>query len=255
VLTSVPSPDADNRVRLGAVARAATAFLTANASRASALDAMAVVALESALSDLGGALGDQRCELATALCFVRARIESLPIGRDRPRPGTLHVSSLADAGFDGRPLVFIVGLQEGGVFPSAGEVRHVEVPFAVRLSPADAARGLQTQGLAATGPGGELVPLSDVARGLQTPGPEFDRGRPAVLRGVIDLVYESGDGWRILDYKSDQLDGIVDVDAWLLAHYGPQLAQYRVAWERVSGARVASAELVALRARRTISVG
>jgi len=76
-----------------------------------------------------------------------------------------------------------------------------------------------------------------------------------VLRGVIDLVYESAESWRILDYKSDQLDGLADVDAELLARYGPQRAQYRVAWERVTGGKVASVELVALRAKRTIRVG
>jgi ATP-dependent exoDNAse (exonuclease V) beta subunit len=72
---------------------------------------------------------------------------------------------------------------------------------------------------------------------------------------VIDLVYESAEGWRILDYKSDQLDGLADVDAELLARYGPQLAQYKSAWERAAGGKVASAELVALRANRTIKVG
>jgi len=76
-----------------------------------------------------------------------------------------------------------------------------------------------------------------------------------VLRGVIDLVHQSAEGWRILDYKSDQLDGLADVDAELLARYGPQVAQYRVAWERVTGGKVASTELVALRAKRTIRVG
>ena len=59
--------------------------------------------------------------------------------------------------------------------------------------------------------------------------------------------------WRILDYKSDQLDRMADVDAELLARYGPQLDQYRAAWERVAtGGQVASSDLVALRAKRTI---
>ena len=75
-----------------------------------------------------------------------------------------------------------------------------------------------------------------------------------VLRGVIDLVHQSGEGWRILDYKSDQLDGIADVDAELLARYGPQLAQDKSAWEQATGGKVASSDLVALRAKRTISV-
>ena len=121
VLTAIPGPDADHLVSLRDVSAAAAAFLGANASRASALDAMAAVALDSALADLANGLGDHRCDLASALGFVRARIESMTVGRDRPRPGALHVSSLADAGYDGRPQVFIVGLQEGAVFPSAVE--------------------------------------------------------------------------------------------------------------------------------------
>ena len=96
--------------------------------------------------------------------------------------------------------------------------RHVEVPFAVRLDHQAEAHG------------------------------------PVVLRGVIDLVHQSDNGWRILDYKSDQLDGIADVDAELLVRYGPQLAQYKSAWEQATGGKVASSDLVALRAKRTISV-
>ena len=96
---------------------------------------------------------------------------------------------------------------------SGAEV-HVEVPFAVRL------------------PATESV--------------------PTVLRGVVDLVYLTDDGWRILDYKSDQIDGLADVDAELLARYGPQLQQYLFAWGRFAGGKVSSADLVALRARRTI---
>ena len=121
VLASIPVADADNMVSLGAVASAAMAFLNANGSRANALDAIALVALESALTDLAEALGHHRCHSASALGFVRARVESMAIGSDRPRPGALHVSSLGDAGYDGRPRVFIVGLQEGGIFPSAVE--------------------------------------------------------------------------------------------------------------------------------------
>lgn len=118
VLSLIPSADA---VSIGAVAAAATAFLSANAHRTTALDAMATVALESALADLVGALGNHQCDLTSALGFVRARVESLAVGRDRPRPGALHVSSLADAGLDGRRRVFVVGLVEGAVFPPAVE--------------------------------------------------------------------------------------------------------------------------------------
>jgi len=82
----------------------------------------------------------------------------------------------------------------------------------------------------------------------------LELGIPTVLRGVIDLVYLADGGWRVLDYKSDQLDGMVDVDAQLLARYRPQLEQYRHAWERVTSAKVTSAGLVALRQKRAIIV-
>jgi ATP-dependent helicase/nuclease subunit A len=122
---------------------------------------------------------------------------------------------------------------------TAGVVRLVEVPFAVRLTPSEAAPGPAVAAARAS----DAVVAQDFSPAC------------TVLRGVIDLVYESAEGWRILDYKSDQLDGLADVDAELLARYGPQLAQYRVAWERVTSGKVASAELVALRAERTIRVG
>jgi ATP-dependent helicase/nuclease subunit A len=94
----------------------------------------------------------------------------------------------------------------------AGADVHVEVPFAVRLAPA-----------------------SDAP--------------PTILHGVVDLVYRTGDGWRILDYKTDQ--AAAD-DRVLLERYGAQLAQYRLAWERVSAGKVGSTGLLALRTMRTI---
>jgi ATP-dependent helicase/nuclease subunit A len=99
----------------------------------------------------------------------------------------------------------------------AGAEVHVEVPFAVRV--------------AATGP---------VATAASV---------PTVLRGVIDLAYRTGDGWRILDYKTDREGGNEQV---MLARYEPQLGQYRSAWERAAGTPVALSGLVALRTMRTM---
>jgi len=99
---------------------------------------------------------------------------------------------------------------------------------------------------AARGGGDALV---EVPFAVRTEG---DGGLSTVLRGVIDLVYRDGDAWRILDYKSDRLEGMTDVHAELLARYGPQLAQYKMAWERATGNVVASTDFVALRARRIV---
>ncbi len=94
----------------------------------------------------------------------------------------------------------------------AGADVHVEVPVAVRLAPTDDA--------------------------------------PAtILHGVIDLVYRAADGWRIVDYKTDQ--AALD-DAGLLERHGAQLAQYSTAWARISGDKVAATGLVPLRAMRTV---
>ncbi len=122
VLASIPEPgSAGGDVPLGGMAAAALAFVTNNVSRASALDAQALVAIESALTDLVNALGSRGCDLPSALALVRAGVESLAIGRDRARPGALHVSTLQEAGFNGRRHVFVIGLVEGGVFPAAVE--------------------------------------------------------------------------------------------------------------------------------------
>ena len=122
VLASVPEPGGAGAgvVPLTSLVECARTFLEANAGRASALDAIAYVAVGDALADLR-AMGHHCCDLATGLNYLRERVTSLTVGRDRPRPGRLHVSTLADAGFDGRRLVFVVGLQEGGVFPAAVE--------------------------------------------------------------------------------------------------------------------------------------
>jgi ATP-dependent exoDNAse (exonuclease V) beta subunit len=101
----------------------------------------------------------------------------------------------------------------------AGAEVQVEVPFAVRLDPGTSA-------------------------GAGAPG-----GVPAILRGIIDLAYRASDGWRILDYKTDQIDGD---DQALLARYGPQLDQYRFAWERIAADKVGSSGLVALRTMRMV---
>jgi len=94
----------------------------------------------------------------------------------------------------------------------------VEVPFAVRLAP-----GQTVPGVAAV-------------------------DRPTVLRGIIDLAHRADEGWRVVDYKTDQLDGVADAEAELLARHGAQLGQYQFAWERIIQGEVASARIVPLRA-------
>ena len=43
------------------------------------------------------------------------------VGGERARPGHLHVSGLVQAAYTGRPHLYVVGLEEGRVFPTASE--------------------------------------------------------------------------------------------------------------------------------------
>ena len=67
------------------------------------------------------ALGSFSCSLPGALRFIRERVQSLHVAPERPRPGHLYACTLADAGYSGRSHVFVAGLEEGRVFPSAAE--------------------------------------------------------------------------------------------------------------------------------------
>ncbi|MEO7189428.1 MAG: PD-(D/E)XK nuclease family protein [Vicinamibacterales bacterium] len=121
LVEAVPQNDAVQRtVALADVVACARGFVDSCAATASALDHLAAAALIASLDQLA-ALGDFRCPLDQALRFIAGRVADLAVGSDRPRPGHLHVSSLDTAGYAGRPLTFIVGLEEGRVFPAPFE--------------------------------------------------------------------------------------------------------------------------------------
>jgi ATP-dependent helicase/nuclease subunit A len=60
-------------------------------------------------------------------------------------------------------------------------------------------------------------------------GPEV-----TLLKGAIDLVFEEDGVWHIVDWKSD---AVGDNLAALVAHYAPQIAHYRKAWEALTKQR------------------
>jgi ATP-dependent helicase/nuclease subunit B len=135
ILASVPECAEDNQVPIQGTVDAALSFLAASAAKASALDGAAAIALQDALAELR-ALGTFRCPLPVALRFIRERVQAISVGRDRSRPGHLHVSRLAQAGVPNRPLLFIVGLEEGRVFPAAVEDPVLLDSERKRISPA-----------------------------------------------------------------------------------------------------------------------
>jgi ATP-dependent helicase/nuclease subunit B len=135
-LATIPVPDdGDGKIDVQRLVEGAREFVDGFTARASALDALAASRLLEAIAELR-ALGAFRCSLLDALRFLRERVESLTIGIDRPRPGHLYVSSLATAGYSGRPHVFIVGLEEGRVFPASFEDPVLLDRERERISPA-----------------------------------------------------------------------------------------------------------------------
>ncbi|MHC4249045.1 MAG: PD-(D/E)XK nuclease family protein, partial [Planctomycetota bacterium] len=63
----------------------------------------------------------------------------------------------------------------------------------------------------------------------------------AVVRGRVDLAFREGDGWVIVDYKTDAV-GKAAVRA-VAARYAPQVRAYAEAWRRVTGEPVREAGL------------
>jgi ATP-dependent helicase/nuclease subunit B len=120
VLERAPVADDDGTVALSALVDVARWFVDEFAGQAGEMDALGRGVVVNALDELH-ALGTFRCDVSSGLRLLRERVESAGVGRERPRPGHLHVSSLTDAGRDARPVVFVVGLEEGAVFSSAVE--------------------------------------------------------------------------------------------------------------------------------------
>lgn len=67
-------------------------------------------------------------------------------------------------------------------------------------------------------------------------------GVPKVLNGTIDSVFREGEGWKIVDYKTDLAVTAQQLDE----RYGKQMAAYVGAWKRFVEGEIAS-QLVAVR--------
>ncbi len=67
----------------------------------------------------------------------------------------------------------------------------------------------------------------------------FDEGAgesPALLRGVIDLVFRNATGWTVVDFKSDAVGPSALAAA--ASRHAPQLRAYAAAWEKLTGEAV-----------------
>ncbi len=75
--------------------------------------------------------------------------------------------------------------------------------------------------------------LCEAPFAIQADGP-----LPRTLSGIIDLVFLEHDGWVIVDYKSDRIDGNLDK---LVEYYSPQVNIYRKSWDEIAGQKVKEA--------------
>lgn len=120
LLADVPDEAEGSDVPLGRLIAAARGFVVSSALVRGPIDAMARDAVLQALDALAP-IADEPWPPSAALRLVRGQVEALRVGRDRARPGHLHVSTLATDACDARSLVFVVGLEEGAVFPGGLE--------------------------------------------------------------------------------------------------------------------------------------
>ena len=74
---------------------------------------------------------------------------------------------------------------------------------------------------------------------------------PRVISGTIDLVFKERDGWVIVDYKSDKIDGNLEA---LVNYYKPQVQMYRDFWKKITGEKVKEAGLYFVDAGKWIVV-
>jgi hypothetical protein len=110
-------------------------FLEHTTSRSSALDHRAAASLQDYIGELR-ALETFSCTLSESLRFIRERVTSLYVAPERPRPGHLYACRIAQSGYAGRAHLFVVGLEEGRVFPRRQKTRFSWIPNALGFRPA-----------------------------------------------------------------------------------------------------------------------
>ena len=81
---------------------------------------------------------------------------------------------------------------------------------------------------------------------------ELDQdGKPLLIRGVIDLIFEEPDGWIIVDYKTDDIQA-TQLSAVLEEYHG-QLTQYSRIWTAITSLPIKSTGLYFTRLNQYVS--
>jgi ATP-dependent helicase/nuclease subunit B len=116
LLAFVPADDEEMSIPL--LASTLAEMIDANAATRSEIDGMAKRAVCGMLRELAAIPGEPLPK-PEACTRIREALLDLHVGASNPRPGHLHVAPIRAAGWAGRPMLFVVGLEEGR-YPGGG---------------------------------------------------------------------------------------------------------------------------------------
>jgi len=118
LLELVPVEDENGKLDFGALCRGAAAFIGKFARLYGELDGEARTLLESKLEE-AAAFKTAPLRRQVAFEWLKNVAAGVRVGASGPEPGHLHLSNWQGGGYSGRPLTFVVGLDQGA-FPGAG---------------------------------------------------------------------------------------------------------------------------------------
>jgi len=119
LLAAFPEPDGKNRYDVRALCEAFAGLLGSSGRADTDFDRRAREVLLGRLSEIREEGRRPAPVMKEALDLLRATGASLRVGASPPLPGHLHVSGFSTGGHSGRPVTFVVGLDEA-TFPGRG---------------------------------------------------------------------------------------------------------------------------------------
>jgi ATP-dependent helicase/nuclease subunit B len=118
ILEPLPEKDNEGKIDFESLCRGAASFVGKFSSIYGELDAEARGLLLSRLEE-AAAFKTALLKRQTAFEWLENLASGLSVGASGPAPGHLHLSSWRTGGFSGRPMTFVVGLDQG-TFPGGG---------------------------------------------------------------------------------------------------------------------------------------
>jgi len=118
ILAFFPQEDEQGLMDLGELCSGVSGFLRKFACVRNDLDGEALGILTGKLEDVSQ-IADSKVSRMEAFSWLRSLGEGLSVGASGPLPGHIHLASYNGGGYSGRPMTFIVGLDQG-TFPGSG---------------------------------------------------------------------------------------------------------------------------------------